>query len=81
MKKRTNKKLLLNKQRISELSQGNMENMKGGSGTTGVSFHIACIDTLDCPQTATNSPGCGGTGPGTGTGTTIPTLSVMLCGG
>ena len=30
MKKSTNKKLTLNKQKISELSQGNMKRLKGG---------------------------------------------------
>lgn len=52
MKKKTNKKLALNKQKISELSEGNLGDVKGGC-----SFDIRCTDprTLGFACTGTDT--------------------------
>ena len=55
MKKKLNKKLILNKQKISELSNGNMKNIKGGRGVElclEVTLDNKCISEMNtcyCP--------------------------------
>ena len=66
MKKRTNKKLALNKQKISELSGGNMGDVKGGC-TTGFcdtrTFDVRCLVTRKrtclCPTETFDIDRCG----------------------
>ena len=64
MKKRTNKKLALNKQRISELSGGNLGEVKGGCTTRPCETRyekclISRERTCLCPVDTRDFKGCG----------------------